>query len=272
MRANFCSGSRPASTSAIPASRAIGSAARRRSPVSINSRPIPISPRPRMQAGTPSRTRSRKKIAPASRPSSATQMAVAPIASHCSINDAGTAVSPSATNFALPARTLRPRTIASTPRPGTAIAFPASGVGIPRRKTSSTTTRASGWLETRSTLAARPSRSSSVRSSATSRAISNCPSVMVPVLSKTTVSTLAASCRMEAPRTRMPRRARPPMAATIAVGVARIRAHGHATISTDTVRIQSRVKYRVSAADSRRAGRKYRAQRSARRSTGARFS
>ena len=77
---------------------------------------------------------------------------------------------------------------------------------------------------------------------ATMLTISNRPSVMVPVLSKTTVSILAASCMMEAPRTRMPRRASPPMAATMAVGVARIRAQGQATIRTATVRSQSRVK------------------------------
>ena len=68
------------------------------------------------------------------------------------------------------------------------------------------------------------------------------PSVTVPVLSKKTVSTLAAYCSTAPPRTRMPRRASPPIAATIAAGVARISAHGQATINTDTVRIQSRVK------------------------------
>ena len=72
------------------------------------------------------------------------------------------------------------------------------------------------------------------------RMISNWPSVIVPVLSKTTYPTLAASCSTEPPRTKMPRRASPPMAATMAVGVARMSAQGHATIRTATVRSQSR--------------------------------
>jgi ligand-binding sensor domain-containing protein len=68
-----------------------------------------------------------------------------------------------------------------------------------------------------------------------------------PVPTAFAASTFAAFRRTPPPRTRMPRRARPPMAATIAVGVARISAHGQATISTATVRSQSRVKYQVSA-------------------------
>ena len=60
------------------------------------------------------------------------------------------------------------------------------------------------------------------------------PSVIVPVLSKTTVSTLCAVSSASPPRIRMPISAPLPVPTMIAVGVARPSAHGQAMISTAT--------------------------------------
>ena len=104
-------------------------------------------------------------------------------------------------------------------------------------------TFARGWSEPLSADAPSETTCSSVKPSAARvLTIRKRPDVKVPVLSNTTVSTAAPDCRIEPPRTRMPRRANPPMPATIAAGVARISAHGQPTINTATMRSQSAVK------------------------------
>ena len=84
------------------------------------------------------------------------------------------------------------------------------------------------------------------------------PTVRVPVLSKTTASTRPACSRCEPPLMRMPRRAPLPIAALIAVGVARPTAQGHATSSIVIARRTSRVTSKVTADNRKDAGTKRR--------------
>ena len=60
------------------------------------------------------------------------------------------------------------------------------------------------------------------------------PAVIVPVLSRTTVSIWPARSRTSPPRIRIPFSAALPVPTRIAVGVARPIAHGHAMIITAT--------------------------------------
>ncbi|OPY65528.1 MAG: hypothetical protein A4E57_03163 [Syntrophorhabdaceae bacterium PtaU1.Bin034] len=106
-----------------------------------------------------------------------------------------------------------------------------------------------------STLAALESTSSLVTPSAVTIALTlGFPSVRVPVLSKRTTSVRPASSRKAPPLTRIPALAARPMVATIAVGVARINAQGHPTISTAMARLSSPVAHQVRAALARIAG------------------
>jgi len=70
---------------------------------------------------------------------------------------------------------------------------------------------------------------------------SGLPVVIVPVLSKMMVSTLFSFSRLAPLRIRMPFRAAFPMLATIAAGVARVNAQGHAITNTDATRRMSPV-------------------------------
>src|SRR5205807_10465841 len=80
------------------------------------------------------------------------------------------------------------------------------------------------------------------------------PEVMVPVLSKTKALMRAANSMSLTFLIRMPRRAAAESAATIAVGVARIKAHGQETTSTEMTRVRSLVKAQTSALITRTRG------------------
>src|SRR5204863_5732538 len=74
------------------------------------------------------------------------------------------------------------------------------------------------------------------------RVTPSCPVVSVPVLSKTNAVKRAAASKSATSFTRIPSRAAAESAATIALGVARINAHGHAVTSNAITRFQSLVK------------------------------
>ena len=94
---------------------------------------------------------------------------------------------------------------------------------------------ASGCSEERSTEATSRSTSSSVKPSEARTSVSSgAPLVIVPVLSKITVSSLCAVSRASAERMRIPDVAPLPVPTVIDNGVARPRAHGQAMISTET--------------------------------------
>ena len=88
--------------------------------------------------------------------------------------------------------------------------------------------RARGW---RPAAAARSRRCRRAASTATSRGL---PSVRVPVLSTTSVSTFSSSSSASAFLTSTPARAPRPVPTMIDIGVARPSAHGQAMISTAT--------------------------------------
>ena len=99
-----------------------------------------------------------------------------------------------------------------------------------------------------SSEAARSSSSGGVSPEAgTTAATSGRPSVSVPVLSKTTVSTRPAVSSASPPRTRIPASAPCPVPTMIAVGVARPMAHGQAMITTPMKAVRASVKPRLRA-------------------------
>ena len=79
------------------------------------------------------------------------------------------------------------------------------------------------------------------------RLTASSPVVSVPVLSKMKALIFAAVSMSATFLIKIPRRAAAESAATIAVGVARMNAHGQETTSTEMTRSRSRVKAQTSA-------------------------
>ncbi len=124
------------------------------------------------------------------------------------------------------------------PCPATASNPLAGGTLRPRSSAAASTAVASGCSLPRSAAATSRSSPSSSRSPAPSNSTTSVtlglPSVMVPVLSSTTVSSLCAVSSALPSRMSTPFSAPLPVPTMMAVGVARPRAQGHAMTSTAT--------------------------------------
>lgn len=128
-----------------------------------------------------------------------------------------------------------PSTSASAPCPGMARNEAAGGTSMRRSCAVRRTARATGCSESRSTAAATRRASMSEMPSAALRATTRCcPSVRVPVLSKTTSSSRRASSRPRRSRTRSPARAASVVEMAMTRGIASPSACGHAITSTVT--------------------------------------
>ena len=143
MRSSFSSGSRSAATSSMPASRAMASAARRRSPVSIARWPMPMA-----RSGGAGGHAFANAVAQQHRANYAAALGRphrggARASASAAMAAEGGSFS-SETNAALPARTVPAAVRASTPRPGRTVAPSTAGASTPRRCASSTMMRASG--------------------------------------------------------------------------------------------------------------------------------
>ena len=137
--------------------------------------------------------------------------------------------------LAFPSATRRPSTRPVTPCPGSTRKSAASSSASPRSRAAATMAPASGCSLPRSRLAARRrSSASSWGGRATSAASRGLPSVSVPVLSTTSVSTFSRTSSASACLTRTPAVAPRPVPTMIDIGVASPSAHGHAMISTAT--------------------------------------
>ena len=145
---------------------------------------------------------------------------------------------PAATILAADAadRDLAPIDEARTPCPASASKEAAAGGSRPRSAAAAMTAAASGCSEPCSAAAARRSAWSrlTVPSSAMTSVTLGLPSVMVPVLSSTTASSVCAVSSEAPSLMRMPFSAPLPVPTMMAVGVARPRAQGHAMTSTAT--------------------------------------
>ena len=129
---------------------------------------------------------------------------------------------------------------ATTPRPATS----SNVLGVERltraRRAISVTARATGWRLFCSAEAASRKRSpASTPSAGESRVTVSTPLVTVPVLSNTIAVTLRAASSVATLFTSTPSRAAAERAATIAVGVARIRALGQAMTSMAIARLKA---------------------------------
>ena len=155
-----------------------------------------------------------------------------------------TSMSPKATPSSfiqrkLPISSCRPPTVPSTPRPGTARTCSGSINATALFFAAANTARANRCSLPLCKLAARASTcvssSSPPRPGASIRAvICGCPTVRVPVLSNTTVSTRCATSSASASLIKMPCLAATPVPAMMAVGVASPSAQGQAITSTAT--------------------------------------
>src|SRR5581483_8413539 len=134
-----------------------------------------------------------------------------------------------------PTASSRPSTVASTPPPGMARNPVAGGRSNPVRRASDKIARATGCSEPASAAAVRAtSRSALSPGPAATATTTMRPSVIVPVLSRTTVSTAWAASRTSPPLMRTPRPAPRPVPTRRAAGVAKERpggegqgGHGH---------------------------------------------
>jgi len=135
----------------------------------------------------------------------------------------------------LPTATRRPSTIPVTPRPVREANSPASASLTPRAAAPATTAEASGCSLPCSRLAARRNSSvSSIPAAGTTASRRGLPSVSVPVLSTSSVSTFSIVSSASAFRKRTPAVAPRPVATMIEIGVARPSAQGHAMMRTAT--------------------------------------
>ena len=134
-----------------------------------------------------------------------------------------------------PTRIGVPSRSASIPAPGFAACDVADGTSIPRSRAPSRTARAIGCSEPASAAAATATTSSAVAGGAGATSVSVItPSVIVPVLSSSAMSTSFARSKTSAPLNRTPSSAARPVPAMTATGVARPSAHGQAISSTAT--------------------------------------
>ena len=130
----------------------------------------------------------------------------------------------------VPMMTWCPPTVAMTPRPATAVKSPTGRVAAPAN---ATTAFASGCSDIASTAPMAASTSCRSRPGTISESTTTGrPSVSVPVLSNTTVSTPASFSSGSPPLISTPAAAPRPLATITAVGTARPIAHGQAMIST----------------------------------------
>ena len=182
-------------------------------------------------------TGSAMAMMPATLPSMATKIAVAPSprsVSACGSSDC-VAMSSSPRNRALPSTTRRRSTMPIAPLPTGESKPRTAASSIFRSAAASTTALPSGCSLPRSTLAASRSTSVSSKPSATLTATTfGLPSVSVPVLSTTSVFTASMRSSASALLIRTPSRAPRPTPTMIDIGVARPSAQGQAMISTVT--------------------------------------
>ena len=181
-----------------------------------------------MRSATPTR--------PAYAPSTATNITVSPLRRNASARSVALAVAPTSLIIAvLPIATVRPSTVPTTPLPVIDRKSDTATVCTPRSPAPRTMASANGCSLTFSRLATRRSNvGSSTGPSAATVVSAGFPSVRVPVLSTTTVSTCSITSSASALRNRTPSSAPRPVPTMIDIGVARPRAHGHAMISTAT--------------------------------------
>mmetsp|Transcript_4438 Transcript_4438/g.19893 ORF Transcript_4438/g.19893 Transcript_4438/m.19893 type:complete len:230 (+) Transcript_4438:1272-1961(+) len=184
------------------------------------------------------RTSSSISSTPATVPSIATKTGVRPglEADATAATSGGTATpapTPPVTNASVPTLTVLPRTAPTAPAPGSCLKLPSSTSGT-APGAAATTASASGCLEFFSTAAADAMTSASFRPSRTATFLTTgLPTVSVPVLSNTTVSSSCVRSSTSPPRIKRPCLAPRDVPTRTAVGVARPSAHGHATTSTD---------------------------------------
>ena len=250
---SFCSGSTSAITSMPPRRRAIASAARRRSPLSMVTRmPSPFSAAIRAVAS--SRTRSSMATSALSRPSTAKRRELMPFSSRriASASNAGSIRTPRCTSHSLvPASSSRPSSMPRTPCPGNAwnALIPGSSLSIPNASARRPMAAATGCSEACSSAAsgisssrmAGPGRSPADQRSSPERnpVTCICPSVRVPVLSNTKWSMEERVSSTSPFLTRIPLRAPAPEATATAIGVARPKAQGQVMISTAVAAIRA---------------------------------
>ena len=228
-------------TSSIPSVAATARAFVSWSPESSRMRRIPSRrsrPRSTSRLG---RTSSANSTTAAAAPSTVTYARRPSPAGAIAPNVASAPGAPSSTQAREPTATVRPSTWPVTPRPDVSRWPAAAGSSTSRACAASTSMRASRWLDPCSTAPARPSTSFSSKAGAvTTRETRGRPAVSVPVLSKTTTSTVEACSSAPPVRTTMCRvaaRATPPM---IATGAARMSGQGVAITSTASTRTGSR--------------------------------
>ena len=135
----------------------------------------------------------------------------------------GTSIPSSLRNLVLPTSTIRPSTSHLTPPPVTLSKPEWGGMRAPVSLAYLTMAWASGCSESISAAATMPTTDPSE-----TEFTAGCPTVHVPVLSRTTVSILAAASREDAVLNRMPYCEPRPVPTTMAIGVASPSAHGHA--------------------------------------------
>jgi hypothetical protein len=180
------------------------------------------------------RTVSATATAPRSFPSRATRTSDA--ASTPWPSKAGTAIRLSCIHALLPTRTVAPPIRASMPRPGVYANRSGSVTVRPWACAWATIARPSGCSERNSAAAAASSRSSACTpASGKIDCTAGRPKVRVPVLSRTTVSTLPKVSRCTPPLTMAPSRAERPMPPRMASGVPAAMPHAPATITTEIV-------------------------------------
>ncbi len=176
-------------------------------------------------------------MTPSTRPSRATSSTVCPAASSrssSSLRLGGERDSLLFQQRRLPTRILPVAVRTATPLPGCAWNCSTGSGRNPRSFAACRMSRPSRCSLCCSAVAAVRSNSSGETPSRGAMSPSSSrPSVRVPVLSKAKAVTPARRSRAEPPLMRMPVPASRPSAAMIAAGVARIRAHGQATTSTD---------------------------------------
>ena len=142
-------------------------------------------------------------------------------------------ISRSSINFRLPSKTDSPSIVASTPCPAIAAKLSTCRKLICFSLAAVTIASASGCSEPCSRLAPHCNSFSSDQSSSVTREVTlGLPSVTVPVLSRTIVSSLPACCNASPLRINMPNSAALPTATMMEIGVAKPSAHGQAIIRT----------------------------------------
>ena len=144
----------------------------------------------------------------------------------------------------MPARIVFPAASARTPRPATISNRSGASYKMPSSFAFSTTAAANGCSlpDSAHAASARNSRSATPEARTIISVTAGWPEVMVPVLSKTTVSTVCKFSRLSADFIRIPYSAAFPVPTIIATGVARPSAHGQEITSTETAQLSANSK------------------------------